>query len=79
MEHVAFDVEGGHLGVTDLDAFFVCAFVQGARDLQAGFGRRRADQLDDGEPVREWPTAPRLRDVTDMRCSILFHFDVPGG
>ena len=79
MERVACDVERLHLGIADLDALLVGPRVERTLDFQAGLGRRRGDQFDDGQSsVRGRP-----RQVCVMwqnrRCSILFHFDVPGG
>jgi len=79
VEGVAGDVDGFHLGVGDLDTLFVDARVERTLYAQSGFGRGRRDQFHDGESVGERSAAPGLCDVADMRCSILFHFDVPGG
>ena len=51
MELIAGDVEALHLGVADLDALLVGARVERAFDLQAGLGRRCADQLDHGKAI----------------------------
>ena len=66
MEGVAFDVEGRHFGVADLDAFLVCVGVEFAADGQAVLGRGRRDQLDDRRPTGERPTAPVLGDVAEQ-------------
>ena len=79
MERVALDVEGGHFGVADFDAFSVEIVVEFTANREARLGRSRRDQLDDRRLARERPTAPVLRDMQNRRCSILFHFDVPGG
>ena len=80
MERVACDVERLHLGIADLDALLVGPRVERTLDFQAGLGRRRGDQFDDGQSVRQGPAAPSLRVMwQNRRCSILFHFDVPGG
>jgi hypothetical protein len=47
MEGITGDVQLGHLGVADLDAFLVGALVEQTLDLQPRLGRRGADQLDD--------------------------------
>src|ERR1017187_1126437 len=65
MEVIAGDVQRVHLGVADLDALLVCAGIERAFDLQSGFRGRRADQLDDGEVIGEWPAAPVLSDVAE--------------
>ena len=54
MELVAFEVESSHLCVTDFDALLVGAGIERAFDFQSGVGGRGADQLDDGEAIREW-------------------------
>ena len=51
MERVAGDVEALHLGVADLDALLVGPRVERALDLQAGFRRGRADELDDSDTI----------------------------
>jgi len=79
MERIAFDVERRHFCIADLDAFFVRVGVEFAANSQALLGCGRRDQLDDRRLARERPTAPVLRDMQNRRCSILFHFDVPGG
>ena len=66
MEVIAGDVERGHLGVADLDALLVGPRVERALDLQAGLGRRRGNQLDDGHEIRERFAAPVLRDVAEQ-------------
>ena len=78
MELIASGVEAFHFGFADLDAFLVAADVECALDFQTGPGRRRTDQLDYGKAIRE--RRPRQFCVMwqNSRCSILFHFDVPG-
>jgi hypothetical protein len=65
MERIAGDVERVHLAVGDLDAFLVGSFIEHTLDLESGFRRRRADQLDDGEAVGERFATPVLRDVAE--------------
>ncbi len=65
MEVIACDVEHFHLGVADLDALFVGARIEHALDFQSGFGRRCADQLDDGEAIRQRAGTPVLCDVAE--------------
>src|ERR1700745_1904871 len=66
MEFVAADVEALHLGGGDFDALLVGSRVEGARDLEAGFGRGRGDQLDHGDAIGEGSGAPVLGDVTEQ-------------
>src|SRR5712691_5830628 len=66
MECVALDVEGLHLGIADFDAFFIGRGIEGALDFQAGFGGRRSNQLDHGQAIDEWSSAPGLRDVAEQ-------------
>ena len=66
MERVAGDVEGLHMGIADLDAFLIGPLIERTLDLQSGLGRGRADQLDDGDTIGQWPPAPVLRDVTEQ-------------
>ena len=79
MEGVAFDVERRHFGVADLDAFFVCVGVVSQRTVRpflvvvAAINSTTADRLVSGRP-RQFCVMWQNR-----RCSILFHFDVPGG
>jgi hypothetical protein len=80
MEVVAGEVQRRHLGVADLDALLVDAGIEGALDLQSGFCGRCADQLDDdGEAIGQGRPRQFCVMWQNMRCSILFHFDVPGG
>ena len=79
MKRIATDVEAFHLGIGDLDAFLVDGGVENGLDLEPGLGRGRRDQVNDRGMVGEWPAAPVLRNVQNRRCSILFHFEVPGG
>jgi hypothetical protein len=65
MELMAGDVEAFHLGFAHLDAFAVRARVEGAFDFETSLGGVGPDQFD-----VMWQ---------NCRCSILFHFDVPGG
>ena len=55
MEGITLDVEMLHLGIADADSFFVGSGIEGALDFEAGSGRCRRDQLDDGDPVGERP------------------------
>jgi hypothetical protein len=79
MERVASDVEGGHLGIADLDALLIGALVENAGDLEAGLvvvapiSSTTASRSVSGRP-RQFCVMWQNR-----RCSILFHFDVPGG
>src|SRR6266702_2235206 len=66
MERVAADVEALHLGIADPDALLVGARIERALDLQAGLGRRRADQLDDDDSIRQRPPATVLRNVAEQ-------------
>jgi hypothetical protein len=70
MERVAGEVEGVHFGIGDPDAFFVGSLIERALDLEARLGRRRADEFDDGNAIRQRPAAPVLRPTP---------LDVPGG
>ncbi len=79
MERIAGDVEGVHFGVADLDAFFIGSLVERAFDLEARLCRRRADEFDDGDTIRQRPARQFCVIWQNRRCSILFHFDVPGG
>ena len=58
-------VKSSHLRVTDFDAFFVGAMVERAFDLQAGSGRRGADQFDDGEAIAQRTIPPVLGDMAE--------------
>ena len=66
VEVIAGDVQRLHLGVADLDAFFVGPLIERAFDRQTCLGRRRPDQLDDGHVIGERPAAPVLRDVAEQ-------------
>src|SRR5258706_13399762 len=66
MEFIAPDVEHFHLGIADFDALFVGRGVERALNFQAGFGRRRSNQLDYRHAIDEWSSAPSLRDVAEQ-------------
>src|ERR1700687_3864745 len=66
MEFIALYVERLHLGIADFDALFVGRGVERALNFQAGFGRRRSNQLDYGHAIDEWSPAPSLRDVAEQ-------------
>ena len=79
MELIACDIEAFHCGFADLDASLIGAGVERAFNLETGLGGRRPDQLDHGR--RSVSGRPRQFCVMwqNIRCSILFHLDVPGG
>src|SRR5258708_27868327 len=66
MEFIALDVERLHLGIGDFDALLVGRGIERTLDFQAGFGRRRSNQLDYGHAIDEWSPAPGLRDVAEQ-------------
>src|SRR5216110_2194307 len=74
MEFVAADVEALHRGFGDLDAFLVGSRVEGALYFEAGFGRRRGNQLDYGGAIGERSGAPVLGDVTEQAMLDLVPF-----
>jgi hypothetical protein len=57
---MAFDVDGVHLGIGDLDALGIAVGVDVAGDGEAGIGRGGADQLDDDLMADERLAAPVL-------------------
>ena len=56
------DVEGGHLGVGDLDTLLVGIVVEPAGDGESGIGGRVGDQLDDDGVTDQRLAAPVLGD-----------------
>ena len=79
MPVVSGEGDGGEFGVADLDAFGVFGrFVVGL-DGEPGFGGGGGDELDDGAYGGEGPASQLRVMKLNMRCSILFHFEVPGG
>jgi hypothetical protein len=68
MEYVGVDGEGAHLGVADLDAFFVGPLVE----TRLGF--RRTNQFDDSQSAFEWPAPPVLRDMAEHAALDLIPF-----
>ena len=62
MKVIAGDVERVHLVVGHLDAFRVQVGVDLAADLQAGVGRRGADELDDDLMARQPDGRRRTRE-----------------
>ena len=80
MEVVALEIEGGHFVIGDLDAAWVGVGVGFAADGQApavvavlAMSSTTARWLVSGVPRQFWLL------WQNMRCSILFHFEVPGG
>ena len=63
---MAFDVDGVHLGIGDLDALGIAVGVDVAGDGEAGIGRGGADQLDDDLMADERLAAPVLGDVGEQ-------------
>ena len=79
MPVVSGEGDGGEFGVADLDAFGVFGRVVVGLDGEPGFGGGGGDELDDVRmEVRGRPRQLRVMKL-NMRCSILFHFEVPGG
>src|SRR5438445_12656757 len=66
MEFITLDVERLHLGIGDFDALLVGRGIERTFDFQAGFGRRRSNQLNYGHAIDEWSPAPILRDVAEQ-------------
>ena len=66
MEFITLDVERLHLGIGDFDALLVGRGIERTPDFQAGFGRRRSNQLDYGHAIDERSPAPSLRDVAEQ-------------
>ena len=79
MKLTASDVDGLELGVRHLDLVRVGALVEPGVDLKPGAGRGAGDQVDDR--LQRDRGLPRQFIVMNenRRCSILFHFEVPGG
>ena len=79
MELIGGDVEAPHRGVADFDALLIAARVERAFDLEpasvvvAPINSTTARRSVSGRP-RQFCVMWQNR-----RCSILFHFDVPGG
>ena len=80
MEVIAFDVEHFHLGVADFDALFVGARIEQTTStfnpvlvVVAPISSTMARRSVSGRP-RQFCVMWQ-----NMRCSILFHLDVPGG
>ena len=79
MKLIASDVEALHRGFADLDALLVDPRVERAFDLETCLGVVAA--MSSTMVARSVSGRPRQFCVMrqNRRCSILFHFDVPGG
>ena len=62
MEIGGLDVESGHLGVGDLDAFRIVTFIEATSDREPCVRSGAGDQLDDDQVADQWLAAPVLRD-----------------
>jgi len=79
MKLVALEVDGSQLGVRDHDPLRVAALVEAGVDLEAGARGGRGNQVDD-HLVGDQRLARQFFEMKlNRRCSILFHFEVPGG
>ena len=63
MKVVAFDVDGRHFIIADLNAFLIEIAIEVAGDRETVFGRGGTDQLDDDLVADQRLAAPVLRDV----------------
>jgi hypothetical protein len=66
MEIGSLDVEGYHVGIGDLDTFFVGPRIEFALHLQAGLGFGRADQFEDDLTRDQRFAVPILGDVANQ-------------
>jgi hypothetical protein len=66
VEFVAFDIEGAHFGVSDLDPLGIGPRIKLAVQPETGLGRRCGDQFDHGETTCQGLAAPSLGDVTEQ-------------
>src|SRR5206468_11470137 len=66
VEGVAGEVDGGDVGVADLDPFRVAAFVEARVDAQPGAGRGCGDQVDDHLAADQRLAAPVLADEAEQ-------------
>jgi hypothetical protein len=55
------DVESGHLGVGDLDAFRIITFIEATSDGEPCVGGGAGEQLDDDQVADQWLAAPVLK------------------
>jgi len=62
MKRVAGQVDGSHTEIGDLDAFGIFVFVELSAHLEAGFGCRRGDQLNDRAIAAQRFASPVDRD-----------------
>ena len=79
VEVVRLEGDGGEVGVGDLDALLVSLGVVGGLHSEPGRGGGRGDQLDDGARLVRGRPRQFIVMNENMRCSIRFHFEVPGG
>jgi hypothetical protein len=66
VEVVALGLDGGELGVGDLDLVGVVALIELRVDLEPGAGGGRGDQVDDRLERDEWAPAPVLGDEAEQ-------------
>ena len=56
------DVEGSHLGVSDLDTLSIVIVIEATGDGEPGVSGGAGDQLDDDQVADQWLAAPVLSD-----------------
>ena len=52
------DVEGSHLGVSDLDTLRIVTVIEATGDGEPGVSGGAGDQLDDDQVANQWLAAP---------------------
>ena len=62
MEIGGLDVEGSHLGVSDLDTLRIVTVIEATGDGEPGVSGGAGDQLDDDQVANQWLAAPVLSD-----------------
>ncbi len=60
MEGISVDIQSAQVVIADLAAFCIARVVQPGLNGEASFRCRVPDEVDDGDPVEEWPSSPIL-------------------
>jgi hypothetical protein len=74
VEFIGFDVEGGHLGIGDLDPLWIGPSIEFAVHARTSGCRRCGDQIDHDQTTGQGRAAPVLADMAEQSVLDLVPF-----